>query len=120
MRAVSGLPAPISANLLQQFFAGCRSHRHPPLMRLQDDNRPLLARRPDADQGAATDVRMLVENCLAPDGKHATVGRFGRCGPLGRRTRNRPLIVQVAGVAHAVPEPGAVDDFCPGRWILAA
>src|SRR5437879_12193318 len=79
-------------------------------MRLDDDHRALVPRRPDPHEGRAKHARVLVEDRLAGVSEERAEGGLHAV----RRAPAIPdpvLLVQVANIAHAVPPGAAVLDL---------
>src|SRR2546426_12375880 len=79
-------------------------------MRLDDDHRALVPRRPDPHEGRAKHARVLVEDRLAGVREERAEGGLHAV----RRAPAIPdpvLLAQVANIAHAVPPGVAVLDF---------
>ena len=84
--------------------------RHLPGLGLQDDNRPLLPRRTYPNQGTPVNRRVLVEDGLAADRVHRP-GRGHHAMGHAAAEPEPPVLVQVARVAHPVPDAVAVRDL---------
>ena len=110
IRAVSGFDAAELTDFGEQGFPLLRRSRLMPLVRFQNNHRALPAGGADADQGAAADGGVLVEDRLATDRIHRAVGRQHAMGHAAAKPE-AILFVQIAAVADPVPHRRPVGDL---------